>query len=99
MKLMKLMKAKIVYTNSIYSGAGQMANLTLRTYDLNPDGVRIVVDWSSMVVGSSVFVPCINTDKALQQIKRICVDDMEWDIRARSGLEGNFSGVRVWRLV
>jgi hypothetical protein len=73
--------------------------ITLKTHDLNPDGVRIVVDWGAMVVGSSIFVPCINTDKALQQIKRICVDEMEWDIRAKAVSEGRFSGVRAWRLV
>ena len=31
--------------------------MTLKTHDLNPDGVRIVVDWGAMVVGSSIFVP------------------------------------------
>jgi len=73
--------------------------ITLKTYDLNPDGVRIVVDWGAMVVGSSIFVPCINTDKALQQIKRICVDEMEWDIVARAVISGSHTGVRVWRLL
>ena len=73
--------------------------MTLKTHDLNPDGVRIVVDWGAMVVGSSIFVPCIDTDRALTQIKRICVDEMGWDIRAKGVLEGRFLGVRVWRLV
>jgi len=73
--------------------------ITLKTYDLNPDGVRIVVDWGAMVVGSSIFVPCIDTDKALQQIKRICVDEMEWDIVARAVISGSHTGVRVWRLL
>jgi hypothetical protein len=73
--------------------------ITLKTHDLNPDGVRIVVDWGAMVVGSSIFVPCIDTDKALQQIKRICVDEMEWDIVARAVISGSHTGVRVWRLL
>ena len=76
-----------------------MADIALKTRDLNPDGVRIVVDWGAMVVGSSVFIPCVDTDKAVQQVKRICVDEMEWDIRAKGVLEGAFLGVRVWRLV
>jgi hypothetical protein len=74
-------------------------NTVLKLDDLNPDGVRIVVDWPSMVVGSSVFIPCINTDKALQQVRHICVDRMGWDVRAKSCLEGNFLGVRVWRIL
>jgi len=73
--------------------------IALKTRDLNPDGVRIVVDWGAMVVGSSVFIPCVDTDKAIQQVKRICVDEMEWDIRAKGVLEGACLGVRVWRLV
>ena len=41
----------------------------LKTDDINPDGVRIVIDWPSMVISSSVFVPCINTQLAKQQIQ------------------------------
>ena len=40
----------------------------LRTYDLNPDGIRIVVRWNKFVVGTSIFIPCIDTVKAVQQI-------------------------------
>ena len=76
-----------------------MSDITLRLYDLNPDGVRIVVDWGAMVVGSSVFIPCINTNKALQQVKRICVEEFEWDVRAKMVIAKPFSGVRVWRIV
>ena len=76
-----------------------MSDITLRLYDLNPDGVRIVVDWGAMVVGSSVFIPCINTNKALQQVKRICVEELEGDVRAKMVIEKPFSGVRVWRIV
>mgnify|MGYP001307642766 FL=1 len=70
----------------------------LKLHDLNPDGVRIVVDWGSMVAGSSVFVPCINTTKALEQVRRICVGRFEWQIKAKSCFSGQFMGVRVWRL-
>ena len=37
----------------------------LRLDDLDPDGVKVVVDWGKMVVGASVFIPCINTQKAI----------------------------------
>ena len=52
-----------------------------------------------MVVGSSIFVPCIDTDKALKQVKRICVDEMEWDVVARAVISSSHTGVRVWRLL
>lgn len=73
--------------------------ITRKTYDIDADGVRIVVDWGAMVVGSSLFVPCIDTDKVLQQIKRICVDEMGWDIIAKAVISSSHTGVRVWRLL
>ena len=73
--------------------------ITLKLHDIDADGVRIVVDWGAMAVGSSVFIPCINTNKALQQVKRICVDEMGWDVIARLSISGSHSGVRVWRLL
>lgn len=76
-----------------------MSDITLKLHDVNPDGVRIVVDWGAMVVGSSIFIPCINTNKALQQVKRICVEELGWEIVAKVVIEKPLSGVRVWRLV
>ena len=67
--------------------------------DLNPDGVHIVVKWEDMVVGSSVFIPCINTDKAIQQLKTICFNRKGWDIRAKGVIENPHVGVRVWRIL
>jgi hypothetical protein len=77
--------------------ASQM--ITLKLHDIDADGVRIVVDWGAMAVGSSVFIPCINTNKALQQVKRICVDEMGWDVIAKAVISGSHTGVRVWRLL
>jgi len=76
-----------------------MSDITLKLYDVNPDGVRIVVDWGAMVVGSSIFIPCINTNKALQQVKRICIEELGWEIVVKVVIEKPLSGVRVWRLV
>jgi len=45
----------------------------LKTDDLNPDGVRVVVKWADMDVGTSVFVPCINTEEAMRQAAKIVV--------------------------
>ena len=41
----------------------------LKISDLNPDGVRIIVAWDELVIGASVFIPCINTEEAI--IKQI----------------------------
>lgn len=68
----------------------------LRANDLYPDGVKITVEWADMVVGASIFIPCIDTTKAKEQLKTV-FKGKKWeysmDIRVESGL----LGVRVWR--
>ena len=39
----------------------------IRLTDISPDGVRIFVDWDKFVPGASVFIPAINTIKAIDQ--------------------------------
>jgi hypothetical protein len=68
----------------------------LRTYDIAPDGIRIVVDWGSMVVGSSFFVPCINTQDAIKELQRI-TGEKGWGVHTKVLVESNKLGVRIWR--
>ena len=70
----------------------------LRTYDLSPDGVRVAVDWSQMLAGTSIFIPCINTSEAKKQVKQITVKK-GWSIETRVRVEEGRLGVRVWRVV
>jgi hypothetical protein len=70
----------------------------LRTYDLNPDGVRVVVKWHEVQVGMSLFIPCINTDRAIRQVNKI-TKDWGWNIETRVGVAGDKWGVRVWRIL
>ena len=60
----------------------------LKTHDLNPDGVRIIVNWDNMVTSSSVFILCTNTQAAIEQAKKIT-----------DSIENNKLGVRIWRIV
>ena len=69
----------------------------LKKYDLNPDGVRIVVNWGSMVTGSSVFILSINVQEALSQIKNV-MNDKGWEYQMQIRVEDEKLGVRVWRL-
>jgi len=69
----------------------------MKTDDLNPDGVRIVVNWDNMVVNASIFIPCINTDKATKQAKDIALIK-GWGIVTRVTIENNKFGLRVWRM-
>jgi len=70
----------------------------LRKDDLNPDGVRIIVKWDDMVTGSSVFIPCINTQEAMRQSAKILVDK-DYKTEARVVIENKILGVRIWRTV
>lgn len=71
--------------------------MRLKHSDISPDGVRIVIDWEKFVVGTSVFVPCLDVRQAMADIadasgipkanlaKRVCI-------------EQGLYGVRVWRI-
>jgi len=69
----------------------------LKKYDLNPDGVRIIVNWDDMVAGSSVFILSVNTQEALSQIKNV-MNDKGWKYQMQIRVEDEKLGVRVWRL-
>jgi hypothetical protein len=73
-----------------------MAQGILRTYDLSPDGVRVIVNWGKMVVTASIFIPCVNTEDALSQVERI-TSDKGWSIETKVLIEDEKLGLRVWR--
>ena len=70
----------------------------LKSDDLNPDGVRIVVNWGSMVTGSSVFILCVNVQEAVKQIKNVA-KTKGWDVETHVRVEDNKLGVRIWRIL
>jgi hypothetical protein len=70
----------------------------LRTDDLNPDGVRIIVNWDDMVTSSSVFILCINVTLAVEQVNDVA-KRRNWQIKTQIRVENEKLGVRVWRIV
>ena len=70
----------------------------LRTDDLNPDGVRIIVNWDDMVTSSSVFILCINVTLAVKQVNDVA-KRRNWQIKTQIRVENEKLGVRVWRIV
>ena len=70
----------------------------LRTDDLNPDKIKVVVRWDDMVVGASVFIPCIDTEKAKQQVEKV-VAAKSWQVETRVRIESKMFGLRIWRIV
>ena len=68
----------------------------LRTYDINPDGVHISPNWNAFVVGSSFFVPCINTKLAIKQLTAITKNNKQ-EVVTRIKIQNGRLGVRIWR--
>ena len=65
---------------------------------LNPDGVAFSVKLDDFKVGSSVFMPCINTTKAVKQVKRIA-NSLEMRVKVTIKIEDGRWGIRIWRTV
>lgn len=62
-----------------------------------PDGPLIVIDWDQLKVGSSVFVPCMNTSLAKRQVGEI-FKRRGWKMRLVIRPERELWGVRFWRV-
>lgn len=73
-----------------------MHRKVLKIDDLNPDGVKVCVNWAKMGVNMSVFIPCINTEEAIRQIQKV-FKDKGWQSESRITIESGKLGVRVWR--
>ncbi len=69
----------------------------VRLTDISPDGVRIAIDWGKFVPGSSVFIPAINTNKAVEHLVKAARISKS-QIAKRVCIENGKYGVRVWRL-
>ena len=66
--------------------------------EISPDGVVFEVDLDRFTVGTSMFIPCINTDKAVRQIKKITTLTSK-QLEYRVVIEAEKYGVRIWRVL
>tara|TARA_R100001509_G_scaffold163852_1_gene139484 strand:+ start:1282 stop:1509 length:228 start_codon:yes stop_codon:yes gene_type:complete len=74
-----------------------MKQSVLKIYDLNPDRVKITVNWDKMLPNASVFIPCVNTEKAIKQVKKIA-NKKGWRIEIHTRIEDKKLGIRLWRI-
>ncbi len=72
--------------------------LTLKTDNLNPDGLEFVIDWNSLSVGASVFIPAINTTHLIKEMHQIA-KDKNIKLEERVLIDGGKWGVRFWRIM
>lgn len=68
----------------------------LRKCTIAPDGAPLTVFTEGFVPGASVFIPCINTERAVQQWLSLTRLESR-DITARVQIENGFYGIRIWR--
>ena len=64
---------------------------------IETEGVQIEVEWEKFMVGSSFFLPCIDTVSVKAQIERHA-RARGIEIKMRDRAENLYWGVRVWRV-
>jgi len=68
----------------------------MKIEDLNPDGIRIVVNWDELKVSGSVFIPCVDTEKTKDQVSTVA-SLRQWGVKHEVRVENNLLGLRIWR--
>lgn len=60
------------------------------------DGVPIAAQWSEIGRGTSFFIPCVNSDAVLRQVRNM-FDVRGWKLQYQVRTENNYFGIRIWR--
>jgi hypothetical protein len=60
-------------------------------------GLSFKVNWRNFVVGSSFFIPCLDQEAALMQIKRT-TKRLRYKIKTQIVVEKGIIGLRIWRI-
>lgn len=68
----------------------------LKIDEIAPDGVKITLQWEKFVVGSSMFIPCIDVEEATKQVKRIC-KEKGFTITCKVVIYNDKFGLRITR--
>ena len=83
-------------SSSSSSWRNKMSDKVMKVDDIAPDSVRIVIDWDAFTVGASMFIPCVDTSKAKEQVKKIALRK-NYEILDKICVENNMLGIRFWR--
>jgi hypothetical protein len=60
-------------------------------------GLSFKVNWKNFVIGSSFFIPCLDTEEALAQVKRT-TKRLGYKIKTQVVVEKGINGLRIWRI-
>lgn len=61
------------------------------------EGVVYQINWKKFKRGASFFIPCLNPDAAVEDIKFV-TDRLQYEVVTRTVIENGIQGVRVWRV-
>jgi len=60
-------------------------------------GIDFNVNWKKFIVGSSFFIPCLDPEIALEQVKRT-TKRLKFQVKTQVVVEKGVQGLRVWRI-
>ena len=60
-------------------------------------GLDFRVNWKNFVVGSSFFIPCLDTEEALTAVLKT-TKRLGYTIKTRVVVEKGLQGLRIWRI-
>ena len=63
---------------------------------LQTHGIPIKIDWGKFKVGTSFFIPGVDQDYLIRQVRRE-MQRLKIVVQVQAVVENNMLGVRVWR--
>jgi len=60
-------------------------------------GAYVQINWSLLRVGMSVFVPCVDTDKVIADVRKY-TKKQKWRMVHVIRIENAIYGIRFWRI-
>jgi hypothetical protein len=61
------------------------------------EGITYQINWRAFKRGTSFFVPCLDTEAALKEVRRN-TKRLKYNVVSKIVIEDNVRGVRTWRL-
>jgi hypothetical protein len=61
------------------------------------EGVAYEINWKAFKRGTSIFIPCLDPQKAKQNI-RIVLKRLKINTVTKVVIEGGIKGVRIWKI-
>jgi len=55
------------------------------------------INWGEFKPGRSFFIPCLDTDTAKKEVKKV-TKRLQYEVEMRGVIENGVKGLRVWRI-